>query len=210
MTSMRMFSSYLPTQNAQSSGSSLSQELQRNVMQPGREQRPRGNSTIETLAEMQASRASQPRGVSPDYQGLQKHLEVNLIDGKYSDRLPPHHLHIFSHRHNTHLTLTRPNGEPMLSMSCGNLGFKKAGRGGYDPAYQLSAHVFAKIQERNWLKEIRRLELIFRDFGQGRDAFIKVLQSPEGKRFRGLVTQVTDSTRIKFGGTRSPRPRRLG
>lgn len=98
----------------------------------------------------------------------------------------------------------------MLSMSCGNLGFRKAGRAGYDPAYQLAAHVFGKIHEKGILLEIQRMELILRDFGPGREAFVKVLLGNEGRAIRGLVSRVTDATRIKFGGTRSRKSRRLG
>lgn len=98
----------------------------------------------------------------------------------------------------------------MLSMGCGRLGFRKGGRSGYDPAYQLASHVFAQIQEKGWLLDIQRLELVYRGFGPGREAFTKVLLGNEGKNIRGLVCRVTDSTRIKFGGTRSRKVRRLG
>lgn len=137
-------------------------------------------------------------------------MESELLPPAYADRTPPHQLHVFSHRRNTHITLTRPNGEPMLSLSCGNLGFRKAARGGYDPAYQLTAYAFQKIHEKGLLVGVYGLELTFRDFGPGRDAFVKVLLGNEGAAIRGLIKRVTDSTRIKFGGTRSRHERRLG
>lgn len=137
-------------------------------------------------------------------------LQAELIDNAYLGRPPMHHLHIYSHKHNTLLTLTRPNGNPLLSMSCGHLGFRKGGRAGYDPAYQLASHVFGKIQEKGHLMEIERLELVFRGFGTGREAVIKVLLGNEGRNIRPKVARVTDSTRIKFGGTRSRKVRRLG
>ncbi|CAG8897719.1 unnamed protein product [Penicillium nalgiovense] len=122
----------------------------------------------------------------------------------------PHHLHVYCHKHNTILTLTRPNGSPLLSIGCGQIGFRKAGRSGFDPAYQLSAHVMNQIQEKGFLMEIERLEVVYRGFGKGRDAFTKVLLGHEGRHLRGLVARVTDSTRLKFGGTRSRHVRRLG
>ena len=57
---------------------------------------------------------------------------------------------------------------------------------------------------------IRSLEIVLRDFGPGREAFTKVLLGSEGRLLRTRVLRVMDSTRLKFGGTRSPKPRRLG
>lgn len=97
-----------------------------------------------------------------------------------------------------------------MSMGAGQIGFRKGGRKDFDPAYQLSAHVMSLIQERGYLMEIKRLEIVYRGFGKGREAFTKVLLGNEGRHLRGLVNRVTDSTRIKFGGTRSRKVRRLG
>ena len=57
--------------------------------------------------------------------------------------------------------------------------------------------------------KIKRLEVVMRGFGQGRDAALKVLMSPEGQVLREKIVRVSDSTRLKFGGTRSRAPRRL-
>lgn len=38
---------------------------------------------------------------------------------------------------------------------------------------------------------------------------MKVLLSPEGKILRDKIVRIADSTRVKFGGTRSQRKRRL-
>lgn len=134
----------------------------------------------------------------------------NLARNPYPERPTPYHLHVYAHKHNTHLTLTRPNRDPMMSLSCGVLGFRKSHRSGYDPAYQLSTYFMGKIQERGFLMDIKSLEVILRGYGPGREAFTKVLLGDEGKTIRNLVTQVTDATRLKFGGTRSRRVRRLG
>ncbi|KAF2266917.1 translational machinery component [Lojkania enalia] len=121
-----------------------------------------------------------------------------------------HHLHIYAHKHNTHITLTKPNRDALISVSCGNIGFKKAGRGTYDAAYQLAAFVMTRIQDKGLLPEIEKLEVIYRGFGPGREATTKAILGKEGKRIRPLICRLTDSTRLKFGGTRSPAMRRLG
>jgi len=143
-------------------------------------------------------------------------------------------MHIYAHKHNTHITLTRPNREPVLSFSCGNIGFKKAQRGSFDAAFQLSAYVMRMIQDKGLLrttknlwaegdagsfsaKKIRKveepiksLEVVLKGFGKGREAVTKALLGAEGRFIRDRVTYVSDDTKLKFGGTRSPNPRRLG
>ena len=58
--------------------------------------------------------------------------------------------------------------------------------------------------------QIRQLEVVLRDFGPGREAVTKILLGGEGKALRGRIVRVMDATRLKFGGTRSQKPRRLG
>jgi len=122
----------------------------------------------------------------------------------------PHHLHVYAHKHNTHITLTAPDRKAILSISTGNIGFRKSQRGTYDAAYQLGAYVMARVQRDGLVPKIRELELVLRGFGQGRDAVSKILTGQEGVVLRGKIIRVVDATRLKFGGTRSPRPRRLG
>lgn len=122
----------------------------------------------------------------------------------------PYHLHVYATKHNTHITLTNPNRDALLSVSTGNIGFKKSGRGSYDAAYQLGAYVMNQIAEKGLLGENGELELVLRGFGIGRDAVCKILLGVEGKGVRDRVVQVSDATRLKFGGTRSKKPRRLG
>lgn len=121
----------------------------------------------------------------------------------------PYHFHIYSHRHNTHVTVTRPNRDPIVSLSCGNLGFRKANRKNYDAAYQLGAYVIDKLQQQGWHNKIDAMEVSLRGFGPGREAVTKVLLGTEGRLLREKITKVSDSTRLKFGGTRSKKPRRL-
>ncbi|KAI9691924.1 MAG: hypothetical protein M1822_007997 [Bathelium mastoideum] len=121
-----------------------------------------------------------------------------------------HHLHVYATKHNTHLTLTNPARNPVLSLSAGNIGFRKAARGTYDAAYQLAAYTLRTLQEKGHLGKIKNLEVVLRGFGPGREAVTKVLLGTEGRLMRGKIRKVTDATRLKFGGTRSPKPRRLG
>ncbi|KAI5278353.1 hypothetical protein KEM52_004715 [Ascosphaera acerosa] len=114
----------------------------------------------------------------------------------------------------------------MLSLSCGNIGLRKAQRKTYDAAHQLTAHVLAQINEK-YLNpavgeggglaagsgpndRIRQVEVVFKGYGVGREAFTKALLGAEGKHIRPLVCKVTDATKLKFGGPRSRASRRLG
>jgi small subunit ribosomal protein S11 len=121
-----------------------------------------------------------------------------------------HKLHVYAHKHNTHITLSKPNRDALISVSCGNIGFRKAGRGTYDAGYQLAAFVMSRIQDLGLLPQIQKLELIYRGFGPGREAVTKAILGAEGKKVRPLIVRLSDSTRLKFGGTRSKKPRRLG
>ncbi|KAJ5587777.1 Myosin light chain kinase-like protein [Penicillium hispanicum] len=170
---------------------------------PGASSEPSPLSAITRM--MQGDNSASPAsGVSSDYARLAESLEADMMKNPYSDRAPPHHLHVFAHKHNTMITLTRPNGTPLLSLGCGQIGFRKAGRSGFDPAYQLSSHVMSQIQERGYLLDIKQIEVVYRGFGKGRDAFTKVLLGNEGRHLRGLVSRVTDSTRVKFGAPQAP------
>ncbi len=128
---------------------------------------------------------------------------------KIKEDLEPYHLHIYSHKHNTHVTCTKPNREPIISLSCGNLGYRKSRRGTFDSEYSLVKYLIERLIHNGWPMKMHRLEVVLRGFGQGRDAALKVLMSPEGKVLRDKIVRVADSTRLKFGGTRSKRPRRL-
>jgi len=139
----------------------------------------------------------------------------------------PYHLNVYAHKHNTHITFTEPSRDIILSYSSGNIGLRKGQRGSFDAAYQLASYTFRKIAEKNWkiggkkanqtpvtlndtkVRE-RGIEVILRGYGPGREAFQKVTLGAEGRLIKGLIKKVTDGTRLKFGGTRSPQVRRLG
>ncbi|KAI1776820.1 translational machinery component [Hypoxylon cercidicola] len=122
----------------------------------------------------------------------------------------PFHFHIYAHKHNAHITVTKPNRNAIFNMSAGNIGIKKAKRGTYDAAYQLTAYIIDKLHQGNWHNKIKTMEVVLRGFGAGREAATKVLLGTEGRMLRDKIVKVSDATRLKFGGTRSPKPRRLG
>ena len=66
------------------------------------------------------------------------------------------------------------------------------------------------IKDKGYLKDMREVEVVMRDFGKGREALTKILCGQEGRSVRGRVVKVMDATRTKFGGTRSRKVRRLG
>lgn len=136
--------------------------------------------------------------------------ELGISEEAEEESEEPYHFHIYSHKHNTHITVTKPNRDALISLSCGNIGFRKSGRKHYDSAYQLGAYVIDKMHQRGLVKKIHKLEVVLRGFGPGREAVVKVLMGNEGKLLRPKITRVSDATRLKFGGTRSKRIRRLG
>ena len=137
----------------------------------------------------------------------------------------PYRLHIYATRHNIHITIARPPGyvnlakkdkpvsntyTPVMSFSAGNIGFRHSARKHYDSAFQLASYVMSRMQEAGINAKIRNLEVYLRGFGAGREAVTKALLGTEGRHLRGKVVKVSDATRLKFGGTRSKKPRRLG
>jgi small subunit ribosomal protein S11 len=67
-----------------------------------------------------------------------------------------------------------------------------------------------RIQVQGLLAKISSMEVVLRDFGPGREAATKILLGAEGKNVRSTIVRVMDATRLKFGGTRGKKPRRLG
>ncbi|TQV93850.1 hypothetical protein V2A60_003989 [Cordyceps javanica] len=140
-------------------------------------------------------------------------IDTGVLMGKpqpvKEDSFEPYHLHIYAHKHNTHVSFTLPNRNAVLSLSCGNVGFKKCRRGTFDAAYSLAKYALERLVYMGYTTKINRVELSLRGFGQGRDATIKALMSPEGAFLRDKIVRVTDATRVKYAGTRSPAKRRL-
>ena len=162
---------------------------------------------MQNLADSVLGRALNRKDRDIDTSPLDGLQELGMDDVSNSE---PYHFHIYSHKHNTHVTVTKPNRDAIISLSCGNMGFKKSGRKHYDAAYQLGAYVIDRLHQQGWHKKIEQLEVVLRGFGPGREAVTKVLLGNEGKLLRTKIIRVADSTRLKFGGTRSKKPRRLG
>lgn len=152
----------------------------------------------------------------------------------FEEEAAPHRLHVYATKHNTHITLVQAQKsaantasskisgtsassrdqqkqiDTLLSISAGNIGFRKAGRGSYDAAFQLAAFALKQMQERGMLRDMRKLEVVLRGFGAGREAVTKALLGVEGRHIRHTIVGVKDATRLKQGGPRSKKPRRLG
>ncbi|EHN00670.1 Mrps18p [Saccharomyces cerevisiae x Saccharomyces kudriavzevii VIN7] len=94
-----------------------------------------------------------------------------------------------------------------ISISTGCLGFRKAARGEYEAAFQTSSRMFELIKEKGMLS--KDIEVVMDDFGKGRAAFISALVGKEGANVVKKVVKISDATKLKFGGVRSPKMRRL-
>ena len=119
------------------------------------------------------------------------------------------HLHVHSTRNNTIATFTDQGGSTIAWWSGGSCGFKKVNRASYEAGYQCTVRAFEKILD--YRKEVGpfSLEIIFKGFGQGRDAMQKALLAAEGQQVRPFVSRLTDKTPVKIGGTRAKKTRRL-
>jgi small subunit ribosomal protein S11 len=70
--------------------------------------------------------------------------------------------------------------------------------------------MFKKIEETLALAEKPfTLQILYKGFGQGRQALDSVLMTSEGENIRPLVCRLTDRTPLKIGGTRARKARRL-
>jgi len=105
---------------------------------------------------------------------------------------------------------------PIAWVSAGNAGYKGAARGTYDAAVEVTLRMFRKIQdlvEPPVLAGGQRvkaagpppteLEVVWKGFGQGRDAVFRTLMGAEGDNVRGLVRRVTDAVRRSLPGSSS-------
>lgn len=115
----------------------------------------------------------------------------------------PHQIHINATFNNTIITLTRPNGAPLVTTSGGSAGFKKAARSGYEAAHQAALQLLEKMNAKNL--QVPNVHIVLKGFGPGRDAAFKALVS--GNSWN--VKRITDATPIPFGGCRPKKARRL-
>ncbi|KAF7981603.1 hypothetical protein HWV62_32664 [Athelia sp. TMB] len=121
---------------------------------------------------------------------------------------PVYHLHWKSTKHNTVATLTNDQGNIIAWESGGRCGFKHARRGEYEAGYQCAVRIFKRIEEQ-MVDRTFHLELLYKGFGQGRQALDSVLLTSEGETVRPIITRLTDRTPLKIGGTRARKARRL-
>lgn len=125
----------------------------------------------------------------------------------------PHLLHVQATRNNTIITLARPHtarehpGGPLLSTSGGTAGFKKAGRSGYEAGYRAATTMFTALEAAERKLGDIQIDIVWKGFGQGRDAVHRALLSREGEYTRNKVVGMRDATAIKIGGVR-PKKRR--
>ncbi|KAI8072524.1 hypothetical protein BC940DRAFT_292782 [Gongronella butleri] len=115
----------------------------------------------------------------------------------------PYQLHINASFNNTIITLTRPNGSPLVATSGGSAGFKKAQRSGYEAAHQAAVQLLDKMNAKNL--QIQNIHIILKGFGPGRDAAFKALTTGQ----TWSVRRITDATPTPFGGCRPKKARRL-
>ncbi|TFY53303.1 hypothetical protein EVG20_g10177, partial [Dentipellis fragilis] len=108
-------------------------------------------------------------------------------------------------------TLTDDVGSPVPrgKWTGGSCGFKGVNRSGYEAGYQCAVRAFKRLAELQVEVPAVRLEILFKGFGQGRDAVYKALMTSEGEGVRRVINRVTDATPIKIGGTRAKKMRRL-
>ncbi|KAF9008720.1 hypothetical protein BDQ17DRAFT_1348810 [Cyathus striatus] len=148
---------------------------------------------------------------------------------------PVYHLHCMATMNNSIVAFTKPDGSPMYTLSGGMCGFKGANRSSFEAGYQCAVRMFKLIENLNkseketqkkHAKKERRaepekqegderskgsafgIEVIFKGFGKGRDAFRTAILAGEGEYIRPLIVSVGDRTAIKIGGTRAKKARR--
>ncbi|KDQ17465.1 hypothetical protein BOTBODRAFT_93374, partial [Botryobasidium botryosum FD-172 SS1] len=118
------------------------------------------------------------------------------------------HLYIVATRNNTLVHLQSHLTGNIAWATGGSVGFRNAARSGYEAGYQTALNIFKRIEDLQKDGPLT-VQLWFKGFGQGREAFFRALMAAEGEVVRGLVTRITDYTPIKIGGTRSKKRRVL-
>ncbi|WVW86179.1 hypothetical protein I302_108220 [Kwoniella bestiolae CBS 10118] len=149
--------------------------------------------------------------------GMRWVSETDKSNDKDKLSVPTHTLHVRSTRNNIILSFTDGLGPVFTNISGGSdKQFKNSQRSSYEAATQASIKMFEKILEYHQTtsppggKSRLNLRVSFNGlFGMGREAIASALSGPEGQEIRGLITRVEDRTKVKIGGTRARKPRRL-
>ncbi|PVV01353.1 hypothetical protein BB560_004228 [Smittium megazygosporum] len=114
-----------------------------------------------------------------------------------------HILHVNATSNNTTLALSTPEGNVLVTSSGGMAGFKKSQRAGHEAAYQATALLISKCNDKGI--HISSLELRFKGLGPGRDASFKAIRGITD----WVISKITDATPIPFNGCRPKKARRL-
>lgn len=96
-----------------------------------------------------------------------------------------------------------------IHVSAGQLGFRKSQRSEYEAGYQVTTHLFKQMEEKKLIGPNDKIELVLKDFGKGREAFLAALQGKEGSKIRNNIVRISDNTKLQFGGSRPKKLRRL-
>lgn len=154
-----------------------------------------------------------PTGPIP-YDAVPNPLTQSKLSARVSKTVvppPKYHFHGIFSRNNTKVYLCGPDGRllPQGWWSGGSCGFKGANRKSHEAGYQCAVHAFRRLE--GVIKDKGRISLAlhFAGFGKGRVAIEGVFLTSEGDRIRPLVVEVEDRTKIKMGGTRSKKKRRV-
>ncbi|ORZ00201.1 hypothetical protein BCR43DRAFT_484837 [Syncephalastrum racemosum] len=132
--------------------------------------------------------------------GTNVNIDVSMLNSELAH--VTHTITINASPNNTVITLARPNGDPLATVSGGTAGFKKAHRSGYEAAHQAALQLLERKQTKNW--SIKNIDIVLKGFGPGRDAAFRALVADDWN-----VKRITDGTPIPFGGCRPKKARRL-
>ena len=164
------------------------------------ELRNKGNNKKSIRSPFQfSSTAPSASATSPSSRIALKSVSVERPDEYYMNCL--------CSRNNTHITLSNSQRRVVLTVSGGNVGFKKSKRATYEAAYEMCTRVFKHMTQSNITPS--HLNLTFKDFGQGREAIFQCFLGVDGAPYRAKVRVVRDATKLKFGGVRAPTKRRV-
>lgn len=96
---------------------------------------------------------------------------------------------------------------PKFTITAGSAGFRKSARGEYEAGFQVMSKAFQLMEQRGYLD--KDIEVVMKNYGKGREAFFDALKGKEGDLIRDKIVRFADVTKIKFGGDRSRKQRRL-
>ena len=199
------------TTSASGEGSENTPQTNENTTTNNKDPKSDISSIFDILSDAK-QRKDEVQSVLGDSMQRQKHKEEKSSRGFDMESLAEHlhhvtqefhQLHINATPNNTILTLTRPNGSPLITTSGGSAGFKKAARSGYEAAHQAAVQLLEKKQAKNL--QVSHIHVILKGFGAGREAAFKALISGD----KWNVKRLTDATPVPFGGCRPKKARRL-